>query len=263
MNIGDVVLLGANVLCGSEPEGHITVTTVYVDTDYLLDQVFWQYIDVLHDRLDVSDFADRLYTDPAQILRLGEDRVGLLMPWLDELVALTVEGVNRERFHRMQALWFSIMDQISPLIRITPVRESPSQRGRTRPTLPRDRRFSPLRGEARMMREAMAADLARNWTLADVADLVHLSPKQCARVFTDAFGKTPLAYLTMLRVQEMAGLLRNTDLPVVQAARRVGWRSRSQASESFKDCTGVTPGRYRGLWRAGQWMAGNGTPVTG
>lgn len=25
---GDVILLGANVLCGSEPEGHITVTTV-------------------------------------------------------------------------------------------------------------------------------------------------------------------------------------------------------------------------------------------
>lgn len=32
---GDVVLLGANVLCGSEPEGHITVTTVYLDTDYV------------------------------------------------------------------------------------------------------------------------------------------------------------------------------------------------------------------------------------
>lgn len=26
---GDLVLLGSNVLCGSEPEGHITVTTLY------------------------------------------------------------------------------------------------------------------------------------------------------------------------------------------------------------------------------------------
>lgn len=28
VNVGDVVLLGANTLCGSEPEGHITVTTI-------------------------------------------------------------------------------------------------------------------------------------------------------------------------------------------------------------------------------------------
>ncbi|WP_256221171.1 type IV secretory system conjugative DNA transfer family protein, partial [Microbacterium sp. AR7-10] len=30
VSAGDVVVLSANVLCGSEPEGHITVTTVYV-----------------------------------------------------------------------------------------------------------------------------------------------------------------------------------------------------------------------------------------
>ena len=31
--IGDVVVLGANVLCGSEPEGHVTTTTVFANTD--------------------------------------------------------------------------------------------------------------------------------------------------------------------------------------------------------------------------------------
>ncbi|WP_411907645.1 hypothetical protein, partial [Salmonella enterica] len=39
---GDVILLGANGLAGSEPEGPITVTTIYLDTDYRLDQVRWQ-----------------------------------------------------------------------------------------------------------------------------------------------------------------------------------------------------------------------------
>ena len=29
VTVGDVVVLGANVLCGSEPEGHITTTTVF------------------------------------------------------------------------------------------------------------------------------------------------------------------------------------------------------------------------------------------
>ena len=91
---GDVILLGANVLAGSEPEGHITVTTIYIDTDYVLDQVRWQYAAFLEDRLDAQGFVERIYTEPAQILRLGEDRAGMLMPWLDEMVALSLKRIS-------------------------------------------------------------------------------------------------------------------------------------------------------------------------
>jgi len=116
VTVGDVVGLGANVLCGIEPEGHITVTTVSLDTDYVVDQVFWQYAGFLLDRLDAQDFAETIYTEPAQILRLGEDRAGMLMPWLDELVRLSVDGRFVENFYRMQALWFSVAHVITPFI---------------------------------------------------------------------------------------------------------------------------------------------------
>ncbi len=75
-----MILLGANVLCGSEPEGHISVTTIYADTDYVLDQVRWKFAGFLHDRLDAQGFAETIYSEPAQILRLGEDRAGMLTP---------------------------------------------------------------------------------------------------------------------------------------------------------------------------------------
>ena len=100
INVGDVVLLATNTLCGSEPEGHITVSTIYADADYVLDQLFWQHADLLCDRLDTQALADTIYTEPAQILRLGEGRAGMLMPWVDELVALTADGIARHRFHR-------------------------------------------------------------------------------------------------------------------------------------------------------------------
>ena len=74
VRFGDAVLLSANVLCGIEPEGHITATVVYADADYVVDQVFWQHASVLRDRLDAAEFASTIYTEPAQILRLGEDR---------------------------------------------------------------------------------------------------------------------------------------------------------------------------------------------
>ena len=261
VKVGDVILLGANVLCSSEPEGHVTVTAIYADTDFLLDQLFWQYVGVLRDRLDAQGFADTIYTEPAQVLRIGEDRAGLLMPWLDELVALSVDGVYRERFHRMQALWHAVIDQIAPFIRISPYRTSPNQRARVRPTLPRDRRFAPLRSEARQVRDVLRGDIARYWELPELAGMVHLSPKQLARVFVDAYEKTPLTYLTMLRVEELARLLRETDLTIEQAGRRVGWRSRNRASAAFRECVGITPSRYRAMRSAGSSMHTNETSV--
>lgn len=247
VSVGDAIMLGPNVLFSNEPEGHVTVTAIYVDTDFALDQFFWQHSAILHDRLDAMGFAEKVYSEPAQILRLGKDRAGLLMPWLDEMVALSIENRFPQRFNRLQALWFEIMDVLAPFIRVSGVRLTPLQHARSRPVLPRSRRFAPLRREALLAREALHGDIAHQWTLRELAEIARLSPQQLARVFADAFGKTPTAYLTMLRVQELARLLRETDLPVAAAGRRVGWSSRSRATAAFTEHIGLSPSRYRAM----------------
>lgn len=247
VKLGDVVLLGAGVLAGSEPEGEFTAATIYLDTDYVLDQVRWQYAAFLEDRLDAQGFVQRIYTEPAQILRLGEDRAGMLMPWLDEMVALTLERDFARHYLRMQALWFQVAYVIAPFISISPVRISPSQRAHVRPTLPRDRRFVPLRVEARHAATLLREHPARCWTLTKLAAEVHLSPSRLSSVFVEAYGKTPLAFLTMVRAERLAKLLRETDLTVGAAMHRVGWRSRSHATRLFREYVGVTPGHYRKL----------------
>lgn len=242
---GDVILLGPNVLAGSEPEGHITVTTIYLDIDYVLDQVRWQYAAYLEDRLDAQGFADILYTEPAQNLRLGEDRAGMMLPWLDELVTLSIDGDFVSHYYRMQALWFQIAHVIAPFIKVSPVRISTSQRAYIRPTLPRDRRFAPLRVEVRRAATLLRRQLARRWKLEDLAAEVHLSPSRLSSVFVEAYGKTPLAFLTMIRAEHLAKLLRETDLTVTAAMQRVGWHSRSHATRLFREYVGVTPDHYR------------------
>ena len=242
---GDVILLGPNVLAGSEPEGHITVTTIYLDIDYVLDQVRWQYAAYLEDRLDAQGFADIVYTEPAQNLRLGEDRAGMMLPWLDELVTLSIDGDFVSHYCRMQALWFQIAHVIAPFIKVSPVRISTSQRAHIRPTLPRDRRFAPLRVEVRRAATLLRRQLARRWKLEDLAAEVHLSPSRLSSVFVEAYGKTPLAFLTMIRAEHLAKLLRETDLTVTAAMQRVGWHSRSHATRLFREYVGVTPGHYR------------------
>lgn len=82
---GDVILLAANTFSGGEPDGNLTITTIYADTDYVLDQVYWQHAGLLRDRLATRDFAATIYTEPAQILHPSESQFDVLTPWLDEL----------------------------------------------------------------------------------------------------------------------------------------------------------------------------------
>ncbi|MDZ5079170.1 AraC family transcriptional regulator [Nesterenkonia sp. HG001] len=246
---GDVVALGANTLCGSEPEDSITVTTLYLDRDYVVDQVFWQHAALLADRLDAQDLADELYSEPAQILHLGEDRSGMLMPWLDEMVALSVDGPSPKKFYRLQALLFAVLDVITPYVRTTDARRTPTQRRAMLPGLPLCRHFSPLRTEVRTSVELLRSGPEQRWTLQELATAVHLSPSQLGRLFVDAYGKTPMTYLSTLRAERLARLLRETDLPVEAAMRQVGWYSRGHAARMFRQAVGVTPNRYRQLSR--------------
>ena len=247
VSMGDLILLGPGVLCGVEPEGHVTVTTVYVDTDLAVDQFFWQYSTILHDRLDARGLAERVYSEPAQVLRLGRDRAGMLMPWVDEMVAISVAHLYHEKFHYLLARWFDLLDVFVPFVRVTHLRPTSLQGARSRLIMPRQRNFGPLRREAVLTRDALHTAIDHPWTLAELAVRVSLSPRQLARLFTQAFGKTPSAYLVMLRVQEMARLLRETNITVESAGRRVGWRSRSRAVDAFTRHTGVSPGRYRDM----------------
>lgn len=171
----------------------------------------------------------------------------MLMPWLDELVRLTLDDHYGCRFNRIQALWFALADVIAPFVKVSSVRLSPSQRSRTRPTAPRHRQFCPLREEARKIAELLRASPETHWTLRALADHIHMSTSQLVRVFTEAYGKTPLAFLTMIRAEELAQLLRNTDLPIEAAMRQVGWHSRGHAAQLFRQYVGITPVEYRRL----------------
>ncbi|MCB1297603.1 MAG: helix-turn-helix transcriptional regulator [Microthrixaceae bacterium] len=245
VKIGDVVLLAAKTLCSSEPESSVTTTTIYLDRDYVIDQVFWQYAAQFCDRHNARDFFETHFSTPAQIVRIGEDRAGMLMPWLDELATLSVDGLHPERFLRAQALLFSVLDVIVPFMTTTAATVTGRRGSTVVPAAPRHRQFKPLRVEARNVAQLIRDDPARQWTVPELADAVHLSPSQLRRVFVEAFGKAPIAYLTMVRTERMAQLLRSTVLPVRQIAGEVGWADADFAARQFRRGLGVTPTTYR------------------
>lgn len=127
----------------------------------------------------------------------------MLLPTLDELDALSVDG-ELLRFHRMQSLWFAVVGQIAPFVRVTRTRQPTSQRAHIHPTHSRARRFTLMRPEARTALDMLRSDITAPWTLDMLADAVHLSSKQFGHVFPETFRKTPLAYLTRLRGEKMS-----------------------------------------------------------
>ena len=103
--------------------------------------------------------------------------------------------------------------------------------------------------DARLKRvvDAIEAELARAWTLDDLASLAAMSPFHFARTFKARTGLAPHRHLVARRIERAKVLLRTTADPVAAIAFQVGWENASKFAARFKADVGVTPG----VWRAG------------
>ncbi|GAA1619806.1 AraC family transcriptional regulator [Nonomuraea maheshkhaliensis] len=93
--------------------------------------------------------------------------------------------------------------------------------------------------------DAIHRDPAHPWTVAELGARAGLSRAAFARRFAALVGQPPLAYLTWWRLASAGRLLRETDAPLSEIARRVGYGSEFAFANAFKRDYGVAPGRYR------------------
>jgi len=93
-------------------------------------------------------------------------------------------------------------------------------------------------------REYLHATLDGPVSLETTARAACLSPYHFHRGFTQAFAKTPHAYLSGIRLARAHALLR-TGMPVVDACAEVGFTSTSSFSRLFRATYGVPPSAVR------------------
>lgn len=93
--------------------------------------------------------------------------------------------------------------------------------------------------------EAVLVDPAHPWTVAMLAARCHLARATFARQFGEVGGLTPMAFLTAVRMQRAAQLLRSTQLSLDAIAERCGYRSPAAFARLFKAAHGLSPGRHR------------------
>jgi AraC-like DNA-binding protein len=93
--------------------------------------------------------------------------------------------------------------------------------------------------------EAVHANPAHQWTVAELAGAAALSRSAFARRFSDLLGTAPLAYLTDWRMALARERLRDTDATLAEIAESLGYASEFSFAAAFKRHTGIAPGRWR------------------
>ncbi|MEW2318494.1 GlxA family transcriptional regulator [Streptomyces bauhiniae] len=88
-------------------------------------------------------------------------------------------------------------------------------------------------------------NLARDLTLADIAERAGTSTRTLIRRFRDQTGTTPLQWLHRARVRQAQHLLETTAHSVERIGHQVGFASATTFRDRFKRTTGVSPQTYR------------------
>jgi len=102
------------------------------------------------------------------------------------------------------------------------------------------------RNEARMqqVRDLLAARIAENVSLDDLAQAADVSRFHLIRLFRRRYGVTPFAYQRNLRVERVRDALRYGE-PLAEAAAELGFADQSHLGRVFRAVMGATPGQYR------------------
>ncbi len=92
----------------------------------------------------------------------------------------------------------------------------------------------------------MRENLERHISLQDVLDYVGYSQSHFSSLFRQRMGKSPMAYMNLLKMQYACHLLKTTAMHVNQICYKVGFEDPFYFSRLFTKTIGVAPSAYRG-----------------
>ena len=102
--------------------------------------------------------------------------------------------------------------------------------------------------QARIIREIhreLTQNLDRRVTIEELSRQYLMNPTTLKQVFKSVYGASLAAHMKEHRMGKAAELLRETDLPVAEIARMVGYESQSKLTAAFKEYFDRTPKEYR------------------
>lgn len=103
--------------------------------------------------------------------------------------------------------------------------------------------------QERRAKELLAANLAANITLDDLARECRLSIRHFTRAFRGSTGMSPRAWLMCRRIEKAKGLLMSSPRVLSDVALDCGFADQSHFTRTFQRMVGISPGAWRRLYR--------------
>lgn len=97
---------------------------------------------------------------------------------------------------------------------------------------------------------AVESNLSKPWTVDIMAERVGVSASRLHALFQESLDKSPRAWLTDLRLEQVCRLLATTDVSIAELAYRSGYADQSALTRALRKATGLTPAAYRRQARA-------------
>ena len=106
----------------------------------------------------------------------------------------------------------------------------------------RRRAISPV---VRRAWQLMVDEPSAPWRMADLADRLQVSVPHLHRCFTAEVGAPPMTWLGQNRAEIAASMLIQSDRPIAEIGRLVGWPDPNYFSRRFSELNGASPSEYR------------------
>jgi AraC family transcriptional regulator, L-rhamnose operon transcriptional activator RhaR len=233
LNRGDVVLLRPGVWHGYEGCRRLELYNCCFSSELLRRELSWTREDPL---LGYLLWTGPYATEGRGVLSLSlpEESFGTCVGHLEALAALRHSPLARYRGDILGRL--SLL--LSELARVAQASEVSPGATAGVPAGP----VSPAVGRAMRLLES---DIARRWTLTELAAELHLTPGYLVRLFKAATGLPPMAYLAQVRAEHAAVMLLHSDGPITSIGRTVGWPDQNYFARRFKAHYGLSATTYR------------------
>ncbi len=105
---------------------------------------------------------------------------------------------------------------------------------------------------AREIHAYLIEHLDQRVTIEELSKKFLMNPTTLKAAFKAVYGASLAAHMKQHRMQRAAELLRQSEAPVAQIARQVGYESQSRFTASFKEACGLLPTEYRRLSEEGK-----------
>jgi AraC family transcriptional regulator len=104
---------------------------------------------------------------------------------------------------------------------------------------------NPHREAVQKVMEHVAANVANNITVGEMAEVAGLCERRFRQVFLEITGMQPKKHLDSLRLRMAEELLKNTPFSIGDISERLGYSSQFHFCRAFGKTHGISPSHFR------------------